>query len=559
MRSMADFVKSEKELCYDKSMLGLIISLSTLLFAPSQAPTVFEGLGSHSFKTSTRSAPAQKFFDQGLCFLYAFNHDEAIRSFTAAAEADKEFAMAYWGIAMANGPHINNPVVDEDHAKAAWDAIQEAKKFSNQASRLEKDLIFATSKRYAMPQPEDRKPLDIAFANEMRSVWKRNYSNSDVGAIFAESMMDLRPWDLWKPDGKPQPGTLEIVRTLERVIQLNPTHPLALHLYILAFEASKNPEKALRAANQLRNLQPALGHMVHMPSHIDVRVGQWRESILANQKAIVADDNYRKIRPTQGFYSVYMAHNRHMLAFSGMMIGRSKISIKAIDEMIAKIPEEFLEYAAPLIDGYLVMPIEVRVRFGLWDEVLAAPEFSEKFPLSRTLRHAARCIAFAAKGDAKNARMEQALFYDSRTKVPADQTFGNNIAKDVLTTATHLMNGELLVAEKKYDSAVKHLTMAVKAEDQLRYDEPPDWIQPTRHTLGALLLKMNRLNDAVAVFKEDLKKLPNNGWSLYGISTAYKKMGKLKESEKFGQAFQTAWNGADITISSSCLCIPGSR
>lgn len=502
---------------------------------------------------------AQRSFNQGLNFLFAFNHDEAIRSFQSAVEADPKCAMAWWGVAMANGPHINNPMVDEEHAKAAWNAIQKAKELVAKGTKVERSLVIATSKRYAMPQPADRRSLDVAFANAMRQVWLENKSDADVGAIFAESMMDLRPWDLWLPNGTPQPGTNEIVSTLRFVLGLNPKHPLANHLFIHALEASPHPEQAETAANTLRNLQPGLGHMVHMPSHIDVRTGKWREAILANQKAILADTKYRALSPQQGFYSVYMAHNRHMLAFAAMMIGRSKIAVAAMDEMVAKFPPEFLEYAAPLVDGYLAMPIEVRIRFGMWDAVLEAPEFPEKLPLSRALRHAARSIAFSAKGDTNNARIEQALFYERKKAVPENYTFGNNSASSVLLTALHLMNGELLIAENKLEKARAELIKAVETEDQLRYDEPPDWIQPTRHTLGALLLKMGRNKEAVSVYIQDLKKLPENGWSLYGISVAYDRLGQANLAAKYKSRFQTSWNGADMKIDSSCLCIPNKR
>lgn len=538
----------------------IIVTLTMAASAGSsdqQEVPFFEGLGDCHRKVTTTSPEAQRFFDQGLAFLYAFNHDEAVRSFKAATERDPACAMAWWGIATANGPHINNPMVDPEHAHVAWDAVQRALTLAESGTPVEKALIRAASKRFAMPQPESRAGLDLAYANAMREVYREYPKDADVGALFAESMMDLRPWDLWLPNGKPQPGTLEIVATLERVIQFSPNHPLANHLYVHAVEASPNPGRGKQAANRLRLLQPGLGHMVHMPSHIDLRIGQWNEAITANRRAILTDDAYRASNPNQGFYRVYMAHNRHMLAFACMMTGRSKEAITAIDEMVGAFPAEFLQTVAPLVDGFMSMPIEVRKRFGMWDEVLAMPDLPEYFPLSRTMRHAARAVAFAAKGQPKDARNEQALFYEARKKVSKDATFGNNLAQAILTTDMHLMNGEILLAEGSLESAVTNLRAAVNAEDQLRYDEPPDWIQPTRHTLGALLLSMGRNKEAEAVYREDLKRLPENGWSLYGLSKALQATGRTSEAKRVAQRFNKVWANADVKIDSSCLCIPG--
>jgi tetratricopeptide (TPR) repeat protein len=535
-------------------MLVSAIVAAVVIAAPPQ-DLQFEGLGKLDRKVTTSSALAQKYFNQGLAFLYAFNHDEAIRSFKAAAEADPDCAMAWWGIATANGPHINNPMVDEEHAKAAWDALARAR--AGKSSPVEKALIAAAGKRFANPQPADRSSLDKAYAGAMREVWRKFPKDPDVGALFAEAMMDLRPWNLWRRDGSPQPGTLEIVATLRKVIALDKNHPLANHLFIHAVEGSPHPEWAVPSADRLRDLQPGLGHMVHMPSHIDVRTGNWEKAIVANSKAIAADAAYRAKVPKQGFYRVYMAHNQHMLAFAAMMRGRSALAISHADAMLEQFPEEWLKEAAPLVDGYMAMPMEVRVRFGKWDDVLAVAEFPDHFPIARALRHAARGIAFAAKGDSANARLEQSLYYASRRKVPAGASFGNNQASDILLVATHLLNGEILLGERKLDASVAELRKAVAAEDQLRYDEPPDWIQPTRHTLGAVLLSMKRFSDAEAVYREDLRRLPNNGWALYGLWKSLEGQGRAQAAQSARARFDSAWADADIKIGSSCLCVPG--
>ncbi|HRI43609.1 MAG TPA: hypothetical protein PLL78_05325 [Fimbriimonadaceae bacterium] len=537
-------------------LLGMLLAVQVAAAAPPTQDDFYEGLGSHHRKITTNSPTAQRFFDQGLAFLFAFNHDEAIRSFTKATEHDPDCAMAWWGIAIANGPHINNPVVEPDKAKAAWDAANRARQGSGRCTLAERDLIRAAFARYTSNPNADRGPLDRAYAQAMRRVWRAHPRDADVGALFAESMMDLRPWDLWKTDGKPQPGTREIVSTLERVLKIDPLHPLGLHLYIHAVEASPSPERAVTAADRLRDLQPGLGHMVHMPSHIDVRTGDWRKAIIANEKAIVADQRYRERNAEPGFYRVYMAHNHHMLALAAMMKGERAKAIDAIDQMLAVFPPEFLEAVAPLVDGYTAMPIEVRIRFGMWQEVLDMPDLPGHFPLGRSLRFAARAVAYAALGEPEKARAEQSFFYEQKRNVGKDATFGNNSAADILPVATHLMNGEILLAEGRIDRALVTLRDAVRCEDRLRYNEPPDWIQPTRHTLGAALLKAGKPSEAARVYRADLVKHPNNGWALYGLSTALTKMGKASEAKRYQEKFEVAWEGADVSITSSCLCLP---
>ena len=517
---------------------------------------LFEGLGTHGRKVTTDSAEAQRYFNQGLCFLFAFNHDEAIRSFQQAAELDPGCAMAWWGISFANGPHINNPAVPPERAKAAWEALVKAREAAPKASKTEQALVAALANRYAHPQPEDRKPLDEAYAAAMREVWKAHPDDADIGALFAEAMMDLRPWDLWTVDGQPQPGTEELVATIETALAMEPHHPLALHLYIHAVEASPHPERAVAPADRLRNLQPGLGHMVHMPSHIDVRLGHWTKAIEANAKAIEADRKYREQSPRQGFYHVYMAHNHHMLSFATIMRGQSKQAIDAINNMAKGIPSEWVKENAAVADGFTAMPLEVLVRFGKWDEVLAAPEPPEYLPIARALRHCSRGIAFAAKGDVDGAKVEQAAFLIAKAKVPGDARFSNNTAADLLAVAEHLLAGEIRYREGKVEVALAELREAVKREDALRYAEPPDWIHPVRHALGAILLAEGRAAEAEQVYREDLKKLPDNGWSLFGLAHSLQLQGQRDAAAKVEAQFNAAWRDADIRITSSCLCLP---
>ena len=515
----------------------------------------FDGLGTHRRTVTTLSADAQIYFNQGLAFLYAFNHDEAIRSFTEAARLDPECGMAWWGISVANGPHINNPFMPPERSKAAWEALAKARAAKGR-SVVEAKLIEALAARYAEAPPEDRKPLDEAYAAAMRTVWKAHPEDADIGALFAESLMDLRPWDLWTADGTAQPGTDEVVATLEAVLTQNPEHPLGLHLYIHAVEASPNPQKAVAPANRLRTLMPGLGHMVHMPSHIDVRTGRWAQAIESNRMAIEADRRYRERSSQQGFYRIYMAHNRHMLAFAAMMRGQSALAIETINAMIDEMPNDWARENPLLADNFAPMPIEVLIRFGRWDEVLAVPEPAEYLPLARTMRLCARGIALAAKGEVQAAREEQRKFLEAKASVPKASFIGNNPAADILGVAEELLEGEILVRAGKTEAGLAHLREAVQREDKLRYSEPPDWIHPVRHALGATLLVDGQFAEAEKVYREDLARLPNNGWSLLGLSRSLELQGKPEFAE-IQKRFEEAWRDSDITIRSSCLCQPG--
>jgi tetratricopeptide (TPR) repeat protein len=542
----------------------LVAAVSALLLAGAghalaseKAPVpLFEGLGGFARGITTSSSEAQRYFDQGLAFMYAFNHDEAIRSFRRAAELDPACAMAQWGIAIASGPHINNTAVPEERAKQAWAAFGKAKALAERGSPVERALIDALGRRYADPQPADRAPLDRAYAEAMRAVWRAFPRDADVGALFAESLANLRPWDLWTAEGSPQPGTEELIAAIEAVLRLDPRHPLANHLLIHAVEASPNPERADRAADVLRDLQPGLGHMVHMPSHIDVRRGRWQQAIDANAKAMDADRRYAARSGEQGFYRLYMAHNHHMLSYAAMMTGQSELALRTIREMVADIPLDFFK-ANPWADGLMAMPLEVLMRFGRWDEILAAPTFPDFVPLSRSLQHYARAVSHAAKDDLPAALAEQAAFAEARRRVAKDATFGNNQASDILDLAESFMNGEILFRSRKVDEGLAALREAAAREDRLRYDEPPDWIQPVRHALGAALLQAGRLAEAEKVFREDLQKLPGNGWGLFGLARALQLQKKTQEAKEVERRFDEVWKRADVRIKSACLCLPG--
>ncbi|MEX2244368.1 MAG: hypothetical protein WD716_11050 [Fimbriimonadaceae bacterium] len=530
-----------------------LIALAVL--APQDAPPLFDGLGGVHRKVTTSSPDAQKYFDQGLAFLFAFNHDEAKKSFRYAAKLDPDCAMAWWGLATANGPHINNPMVDPANAREAWKALQQAVNAFAGEQPVEKDIVDAARARFSLDFEAERAPLDQAYAKAMENLAKKYPSDADIGIFHAESKMTLHPWDLHRADHSPQPWTQAIIKEVERVLKLSPKHPLALHLYIHAVEASDRPELAKAAADTLLGLMPDAGHMEHMPSHIYVRTGEWKKAIESNLLATTAEAKYMEKSPQQGFYVFYMMHNHQMLAFAAMMRGQSAVAIEGMDSALRNIPMEVLEAFAPVLDGYLASIYEVRVRFGKWDELLTMPAPSEKFPVMRTVRHMARAVAHSVKGDAKRARQEQWMFYEARKAVPEGTTVGNNQASDVLRVAELLMNGEILLGEGKADASIASLRRAVTAEDQLRYNEPPDWLQPTRHALGAVLVKHERYAEAERVYRDDLKKLPGNGWALYGMRQALSGLDRERESAEFAAQFTAAWSDADTRILSSCLCV----
>jgi tetratricopeptide (TPR) repeat protein len=520
---------------------------------------LYDGLGSYSRKITTVSAEAQRYFDQGLGFLQGFNHRAAIRAFQQAAELDPQCVMAHWGAALACGPHINSMAVPPPAAELAWKEVGLAQKNVGNASPVEKALIEALAKRYANPSPEDRSGLDRAYADAMRKVWKKFPRDPDVGALFAEAMMDLRPWDQWTPDGKAQPGTNEIIATLDAVLKINPNHPLANHLYIHAMEASPNPERAIAAADRLRDLQPGLAHNVHMPSHIDIRTGQWLKAVDTNAKAVEADQRYQTIfGPPGGFLNVYIAHNRHMLAYAAMMTGQRELAMKHIRAMVAEIPADFLNENALQTEANVAMPLEVMVRFGLWDEILAEPEkYSEKMWFTRAFHHAARAIAYAAKGDTVNARKAQSIFVGRAKLVPKEDFVSNNSCEALLAVAVPMVEGEILIAEGKIDTGIEQLRAAIQQEDALKYDEPPGWLIPVRHSLGAVLMKQQRFGEAEQVYRDDLARLPENGWSLLGLAESLRKQNKSGDEVAQTQAkFKKIWAKADLTITTSCLCQP---
>jgi tetratricopeptide (TPR) repeat protein len=524
--------------------------------AEANAAYLYDDLGTHHREIVTSSPIAQRYFDQGLVLTFAFNHDEAMRSYRQAAQLDPTCAMAWWGVALVNGPHINNATVDAAHARVAWDALGRARTLSRGASKVEQALIEAVGHRYSADFTADRGPLDRAYADAMRGVWHENMRDADIGTLFAESLMDLHPWDLWTHSGEPKEDTPEILETLERVLSFAPDHPGACHLYIHAMEASRTPEKAAPAADRLRSLVPGAGHLVHMPAHIDLRLGHYTDASAANVRAIAADQKHRGLFPAAGFYRVYMAHNYHFLTFASMMEGRSEAALAAAQNLVNGVPKEFIENSGPLIDGFMPTVLHTQVRFGLWQDVLRQPEFAPHLTASTAMRHYSRGIAYAALGQISEAEREQTEFLAALKKVD-DRSIGNNPARTVLGIAKNMLAGEIAFRRGEHDAGIALLREAAQAEDTLVYDEPPDWMMPVRHALGAALMEAKQFQDAERVYREDLARFPDNGWSLFGLARCLREQNLQDEARAIDMRFEKAWSRADVKLKSSCFCQPG--
>lgn len=521
-------------------------------------PQEFEGMGTHARTVTTDSSEARAWFNQGLAWLYSFNHDEAVRAFTRATELDPGCAMAWWGISYAQGPNYNDPMMSAARNEAAWTALRRALAEIDDETPAERALIEALSHRYANPAPEDRTDLNIAFADAMATVWEQFPNDSDIGTLYAESMMVQHPWKLYTCDMEPaREQTNTIVATLERVLKLDPYHPGANHLYIHAVEPSADKDRAIVAANRLSDLVPGSGHMLHMPSHIYVQTGMWERSIEQNARAMERDDDYRVLAPEQGIQHMYMTHNSHMLAFSAMMIGREKEALHAAQQQWADLSEEELRFGAPFIDTWMCSKYDVLKRFGRWDQLLAEPAPPDYLPVTNAVWHAHRAIAYAAKKDFDNARREHRAFRKAKTEVPQGPIPDiYETTMDFLAVSDLFIEGEIALQQQRWDEAASLLERAAKIEDELGYGEPPLWLQPVRHTLGAVYMKAGKYAQAERVYREDLVKWRANGWSLYGLARALEEQGRLDEARTVRDEYQRVWAQADEPTTTSCKCLP---
>jgi tetratricopeptide (TPR) repeat protein len=510
----------------------------------SETVPLYTNLGSHEKRISTRVPAAQQYFDQGLRLVYGFNHAEAIRSFTRAAELDPTCAMCYWGIALAYGPHVNAPM-DSASGNAAYAAAQKALALASHASAPERAYIEAVAQRYEAVPQTDRARLDTLYSRAMERLAKAYANDLDAATLYAESLMDLRPWNYWQPDGSPYPGTNEIVRQLERVLSRNPNHPGACHYYIHAVEAV-NPQAAVPCAERLARLMPGEGHMVHMPAHIYIRVGRWNDAVQANQHAIHTDEEFIEGQRPVGVYPLaYYPHNIHFLAFASTMAGRSAQAIDASNTLTSKVNLDAARQVG-LLQEMLPYHALTLTTFGKWDEVLAQPLPPEDIRFSYAMAQYARGVAHAAKG--QWAQAEAAL--DTVTAMNAATPEGAD-GKTALSIAVHALSGEIATRRGDLDRGTNHFRMAAKIEDVGLYFEPPKWYYPIRHSLGAALLKAGQKAEAEKVYREDLRRFPENGWSLFGLAQALRAQGKDREAAAVEGRFRQAWANTDVTLTAS--------
>ncbi|MBS0166882.1 MAG: tetratricopeptide repeat protein [Nitrospira sp.] len=519
---------------------------STVAPPPNLSVTVplYTDLGAHHKRISTRVSATQQYFDQGLRLVYGFNHAEAIRSFTRAAELDPTCAMCYWGIALAHGPHVNAPM-DSASGVAAYAAVQKALSLKSHATAPERVYIEALAQRYEEDPPTDRARLDISYSRAMGKVVKTYPKDLDAATLYAESLMDLRPWNYWRPDRTPYPGTQEIVHQLRSVLTRNPNHPGACHYYIHAVEAV-NPKAAVPCAERLAQLMPGEGHMVHMPAHIYIRVGRWNDAIQANHHAIHSDEVFIEGQHPMGVYPLaYYPHNIHFLAFASTMAGRSAQAIEAANTLTSKVNLDAARQVG-LLQEMLPYHVLTLTTFGKWDEILAAPLPPEDIRFSSAMAHYARGVAHAAKAEWAEAQeaLDRVTAGDAATPEGAE-------GKTALSIAVHALSGEIATRRGDLDMGITHFKEAAKIEDAGLYFEPPKWYYPIRHSLGAVLLKAGQYAEAEKVYREDLRRFPENGWSLFGLAQALRAQGKESDAVAEEARFRRAWVDTDVTLTAS--------
>jgi len=533
--------------------------LATLVFAlgltplgaqeqPARPPaTLMSGLGKHHHPIATSSPEAQQFFDQGLTLVYAFNHDEAVRSFRRAAELDPQAPMPWWGVALAVGPNYNLDV-DPEREEAAYEAIQKARELARKGPDNERAYVEALARRYSGDPKADRKALAVDYKNAMRDLSHTYPDDLDAATLCAESMMDLNPWQLWTLDGKPGEDTEEIVAVLQSVLRRDPQHIGANHYLIHAVEASPRPEDGLSSARRLETLAPAAGHLVHMPAHIYERTGYYAEAARSNQVAAEADDRYLEASGTQGsiYGLMYYSHNLHFLGASAAMEGRFAEAKSAADRLVANASPGVKQM--PMAEWFLPMPTYVLVRFNRWDDLARLPAPDPSLALTTAIWHYGRGVAFAAKGQIAQAQAERAGVADAIAKQPADAMFGFNTARSILGLAQEVLDARLAQAQGDRPAALRHWRKAVADQDALAYNEPADWYYPVRESLGAALFRDGQYAEAEAVFRADLDRNPRNPRSLFGLRETLKAQHKTSSAAWVQQAFELAWKNADFEL-----------
>jgi tetratricopeptide (TPR) repeat protein len=515
---------------------------------------LFDGLGSAHRAITTSSREAQQYFDQGMSLMWGFNHDEATRSFAKAAELDPRCASCFWGVSLTVGPNYNLPFLSAERAKVAFEARRLAEAQVALATPAEQALIGTLAVRYPSAAPLDPAtalPVLTAYSGAMKGVAARFADDLDVQTLYAEALMNVHAWKLWTADGQPAPGTEEIVATLRSVLARDPRHLGANHYYVHALEASPHPDEAVPAADRLKTLAPAAGHLVHMPAHIFQRIGRYEDAAEANRRASVADDGYAaRTRPPDYYPVMYTAHNYQFLAFSTAMEGRRAETLAAVDNSRRAVSDAML-LEMPGADWYVAELYTARVRFGAWAEILAMPAPDPRLPGLAAGYLFARAVAQAATGHVDEAHAALADLERLATSVPADAAAGQNTLRDVLAIAIPVVKARIAGAGHQARTEIDCLRQAVAAEDRLSYDEPKNWFFPVRHLLGAALLRVGEAREAERVYREDLHANPSNGWSLIGLRDALRAERRSAEAAAAEAAFNAAWKRADVALTAS--------
>lgn len=536
---------------------ALLIGLFTLLFnleiqshefpyKPPKPITLMEGLGNLHHPVTTKSPEAQRFFDQGLTLIYAFNHDFAYWSFQRAAELDPNMAMAYWGMALAIGPNINMDITP-DREKKAYELIQKALTLTDDITENEKDYIKALSARYSSAANPDLKQLAIDYNKAMEEVVKNYPYDWDAAVLYAESGLDINPWHQWTPDGDPLKGILEIVSLLENVLKWEPNHLGANHYYIHAIEASRYPERALISAQRLRKMLPAAGHILHMPSHIYLLVGDYHTAAECNIEAIKADQAYIDNFGMVGIYPVhYMTHNMYFLSRAYALEGRYEDAKKAAEQLRRFYTPHFSSF--PDMEYYETSTMFIMLRFHRWKELLDLSAPSEKMVVSTALWHFGRAMAYTALNDRTNAEHEKNIFLESKAKIPLSTVYGYNKAAPIFEIAEYQLNAKIAEVEGDSALALDSLGKAIDVQDELYYNEPPDWYFPIRESLGGLMLRNEQYSEAEIVFNADLEKHPRNGRSLFGLWKSLDGQSKPTDAFWIKREFEDAWKYSDTPL-----------
>lgn len=513
------------------------------------AVPLFEDLGSLHHAVTTSNERAQKYFDQGLRLVYGFNHDEAERAFREAARMDPDCAMAWWGVALSLGPNINLPM-DAARNEKALEAVRKAEALLSGASEPERAYIAAIATRYSADSKADRVKLDRDYSNAMKELSRRYPEDTDAAVLYAESMMDLKPWQLWTAGGKPQEGTGEILRVLESVLTRDPNHPGANHYYIHSVEASPNPEKGAASAERLRTLVPGAGHLVHMPAHIYIRTGNYSGAIEANANAVRVDEAYIARTKAQGIYPMmYYTHNFMFLSTAASMTGECGKALDAAAKAVGVAAP--MAGHEPMAEYVLPWSLFAMARCGRWDEVIATARPADATPSTLAFWHYARGLAHLQKGDVNEARKDRAALSETRSKVPADFTLNLNGAQNLLSIAESVLDARLAAASGDRNAAINHWKKAVDLQDRLTYDEPPAWYYPVRESLGGEYLRTRRYAEAERVFRRDLEINPNNPRSLFGLREALRS--QEKNANDAGRQFDSAWKNSETTLSVDAL------